>query len=140
MTCSPYFLNEFHLVSLIYWSINKNDAAHLRSQNTAKRYFKIPFIQGLSERVSQILRDEIVEFAFKAAYTIRGSYFKLKSRTALNSKSSIIYNVLCWLSTKNIHNPNRMKNIIALAGHFFNELHWFNIDSVNIWIPKFFEE
>ncbi|XP_044766578.1 uncharacterized protein LOC123322665 [Coccinella septempunctata] len=151
-----FLIKNNYPVSLIRRILNKNDSTHLKPLlTTAKRYFKIPYIQGLSERVSQLLRDQIVEIAFKPANTVGGFYSKLKSKTALGLRSGVIYSIPCrecnkvyigqtnrYLRTRltehkrdcvNIHNPTKMKdNNTALAEHSFNELHSFDFDSVKI--------
>lgn len=121
--------------------------------NTQAKYFKIPYIQNLSERIARHLTSENVNIAFSNENKNRKLFSKQKTRTPHELVSNVIYKIPCndcngvyigqtgrYLKTriaehKRSVRPNILintKNKTALAEHFDQKQHIFNYDNITI--------
>lgn len=60
-----------------------------------KTYFKIPYINSLSEKLSRALTNDDISIAYKNENTISQYYTRLKSHTPKFDKSNVVYEISC---------------------------------------------
>lgn len=122
-------------------------------RNNQVKYFKIPYIHDLSEKIARQLNNDDIKVSFKNENKIQKLFHKQKTKTPHDITSNVIYRVPCnvcngvyigqtgrYLKTrmsehKRSIRPNNLintKNKTALAEHFEEKQHDINFNSVAI--------
>lgn len=118
---------------------------HNNNNNNNKKYFKIPYIKGLSEKIARIFNNDEMKVAFGNENNIRKLHLtKTKSKTPKELESNVIYRIPCLECSdaylgqtsrylkirinehkRSIkHNNNSSQNRTALAEHSITKCHY----------------
>lgn len=125
-----------------------------REPNNEQRikYFKIPYIQGLTESLTRILNTETSKIVSYNTKTVGNLFSKIKDKVPLKLRSNVVYEIPCkncdciyigqtkQYISRRIQNHKQdcfSHNIIrpektALAAHHFDMQHDFAFDNVKI--------
>lgn len=80
-------------VHVFYNSISNK--RHTLQDNEPKKYYSIPYISGLSERIGKIFQHHNINITHKSQNHIKQFFSKLKSRTPKLKQTHLIYEIPC---------------------------------------------
>lgn len=143
------------LLNKILYNGNYSSIPSNETHDESIKYFKIPYVGNLSERVRLVLQSETLKVALKPSNNNKQLFSNLKGVTSKELLSNIVYKIPChdcagvyigqtgrYLKTRitehkrdmnNVHNPiKRKENGTALAEHAFSTLHMFDFDGVEV--------
>lgn len=122
-------------------------------KDTNGKFFKIPYVRNLSEKIKHLLLDVNVNVAFKSENTIKKHFFtKLKDKTDVNLQSNVVYKIPClecekiyigqtgrYLKTRMSEHRRDCRNFhinkeskTALFEHVISEGHFFDFENVQV--------
>lgn len=73
----------------------KKQITNNSSDHSNCKYYKIPYIKGLSETVSRLLESDTVKIAYKPENTLKKYFTQLKTKTPIDYQSNVIYKIPC---------------------------------------------
>lgn len=133
---------------------NHNPVVHNHNENQTKKYFKIPYINSLSERIKRTIQNKLdnVTIALKSENTLKKRFFtKLKSKDNTDYLSNVVYKIPCnscsscyvgqtgrYLKQRLREHANDCKNFLtkrnptALVEHKINTGHNFNFEKTTV--------
>lgn len=114
-----------------------------------KTYIAIPYIQGLSEKIANILQKHDITTTYKTANNLQNLYTNLKTPTPKESKTNLIYSIPCkncngvYIGQTKQYLKNRIKghesnlrgnnaDKTALSKHAMEEGHSFDFANTRI--------
>lgn len=77
-------------------NVTKNNDTRI-SQNTTNKYFSLPYIKTLSEKIAKILTktNEHTKIAYRNVNTVKKFYTNTKDRDETGNKSNVVYEIPC---------------------------------------------
>nr|CAI5830742.1 unnamed protein product [Callosobruchus analis] len=149
-----FLWNNNFPMSLVNRILNHNTIVN-NSKNSSinsSRYFKIPYVKHLSEKIGKILSSDSVTIAFSNENTIGKRFFSsTKEKTPFELKSNVVYKIPCkdcnkcyigqtgrYMNTRinehrrDVCRANSISAPTALVQHVKNENHHFDFDNTAI--------
>lgn len=146
-------INNNYPPSLCNLIINTNNVRAQKGPNSeTKKYLKIPYIKGCSEKLKRILTNENTTIVYYYKKTLGKLFNSMKDPLKLEYSSEIVYKIPCKNCNKSYigQTKQNLKNRInehkyscndkykhkkeqtALATHHFDDEHEFDFDNVSI--------
>lgn len=145
-------LNNNYPLNFINRSINKfkTKTTNIR-KNQSNKYFKFPYIDGLSQKIGRCFGKTEVKLAFYNIKTTNSLFTPLKDKTPQGKRSSVVYRIQCECQKCYIgetmqyldkrmqqhrydcrNNRMHIEDKTALAKHHFQTGHQFKFNEVTI--------
>lgn len=128
---------------------SQSNNAVVTTSDKSPFYAKLPYVEGLSEKIRKVIQNDQVNIAMKCQNTVKKFFTSTKAKTPRDLESHTVYKIPCkncdkfyigqtgrYLRTRlkeherdvrNSQNPLRQKtNVTALAEHAFDHNHSFN--------------
>jgi len=115
------------------------------SQKNSKNYLSLPYISGLSEKISGTFREHNITVAHKGYNLLKSNFSKLKSKIPKDKKSHVIYEIPCkdcegvYIGQTSQYLKNRLyghrydrKNKTALTNHVLEKKHTIDYENTKI--------
>lgn len=116
-----------------------------KSKLKKNNYLSLPYIPGLSEKISNTFKKHDITVAHKGYNLLKRNFSNLKSKIPKNKKSHIVYQIPCsncdgvYIGQTSQYLKNRLnghkydkKNKTALTSHMTEKNHTFNYNNVKI--------
>lgn len=87
--------NNNYPTKFVNISINKFNNKTPSLRDNSKKYYKFPYIEGLSQQVKRCFKDMNTELAFYNVKTTKGFFTRLKDPTPTAKQSNLIYHIPC---------------------------------------------
>lgn len=112
-----------------------------------KRYFKLPYVEGLSHSIRNILKNDYNSIVFYNKKTLAPLFNRVKDKLPIDIKSNVVYKITCecgqcyigqtkqWVKSRiksHTYDVTKKKTSTALASHATNLGHNFDFDNVTI--------
>jgi hypothetical protein len=129
-----------------YYNIIQHHANKNNKKTKGNNYYvTLPYIQGLSEQIKNLLSKCNIPVAHKGHNLLKGHFSKLKTKTAYLKKSHVVYEIPCnscngvyigqtsqYLKARLQSHKYDKKNQTALTKHEKQHKHSFNYDKTRI--------